>query len=416
MKKNDVQSQMGGSSDDGLQAAFMEAFGGGSDGEGVSGVSGSDGLDGSAGGGVEGDDGGAPDKDEDKGVNPRDAGDGESEGEGEGDDGEEGDAGQQGGGNDGDGSIVIDMGAGDAGGSGGGSGGGSSVSDTRDETIAGLRKEIEDLKRRSVFANAAVEKLNEHVLRGGKIDSVFWDMQTKDYGSIDEKALRDDKTALGLYRDSLRYVEGLDDKMVERQLRKEFPILSGHLGEDEYDPEDLEDERLLLFRSSRSGLEKLREKSEAMRLPDVSADRKLEISRAMDAYRSESRVALRNYEGLSLHLSDGVEVKIKPGVDTMNAVRSIVVNPEEQGDAFFKKRYLKDGKVDYVKFASEMQILSDFQAISRAIFEQGMARGKASIKKVLKQTPDTTPGGSSHDPDWRDDFAGSLGKASAPTM
>ena len=104
-------------------------------------------------------------------------------------------------------------------------------------------------------------------------------------------------------------------------------------------------------------------------------------------YKAQSRQKMSEYKGLMIALDDNFTVKASMSDNTRKFVESVVTDPKNQGDAFFTTRYMgKDGKVDFNKFASEMQLLDEWPQISRKIFQQGLKRGeKATISRELRQ-------------------------------
>lgn len=258
----------------------------------------------------------------------------------------------------------------------------------QDEVIASLLKEIESLKNTPKFASPEVAKINEYIANGGKITKEFWELQSKDYSQVD---IRDSKKALEVLHDKMKYEEGLDDATIEKILRKDYPILTGRKEEFDYEEEDKEDESVSLFRAAKQALPVLQEIQNKAKLPDVDTEKQAQIDHAYNLYRAQSRESIKNYQGLIIELDDNLRVKSTPSDKTQEFIKSVVTEPANQGDAFFQ-RYLKDGKVDYEKFASEMQLLDEWKDISRKIYQQGLKRGeRLAISRELQQQPQGKP-------------------------
>lgn len=253
----------------------------------------------------------------------------------------------------------------------------------KDKIIETLTKELESVKSAPKFASPEIEKINEYVKNGGKISREFWELQTKDYVNVDVK---DTNTALSVLKDKMRYDEGLDDSIIDKIIRKEYPILSGKTEEGEYDDDEKDDELITLMRNAKNALPVLKELQDKAKLPDVGQDRQKEIERVNNLYRAQSRERMKNYQGLTIELSDQLRVKSSPSEETLKYINSVVTEPTNQGDAWFKQRYVKDGKIDFEKFASEMQFLEEKDAILRKVFNQGLKRGeKETINRELRQ-------------------------------
>ena len=277
----------------------------------------------------------------------------------------------------------------------------------QDGIIKSLNEEIARLKEnKSAYASPEIEKLNEYVRGGGKVTKEFWELQTKDYSNID---LSNEQSALSVLKDKLKYEEGLDDTIINKIMRKNFPILSGRKEEDEYDDEEKDDELVDLMRQAKTALPELQDIQKKAQLPEADHHYKEESERVNNLYRAQSREAISDFSGVVIELDKDLKVRAPLSSETRKFVNSVVTEPQNQGDKYFRERYVtKEGKVDYNKFASEMQILQDFPDITRKIYQQGLKRGqKETVEAELLQKPqekaETNKGGNSKN--WIDDFA-----------
>jgi hypothetical protein len=260
----------------------------------------------------------------------------------------------------------------------------------QDKIIATLLEENAKLKESPKYASPIVAKINDYIANGGEINQQFWELQSKDYSSVDTK---NSESALNALKDLYKFDEGLDDTTVEKILRKEFPILTGRKEEDEYDEDDKDDELVSLMRKAKNAIPKLQEIQDKAKLPESNErqkEAKEKYEKAIHIYKAQSRQSMNEYEGLTIELDDTLKVRASLTPETRKFVESIVTEPQNQGEAFFIKRYRSEnGTIDYNKFASEMQLLSEFPQISRKIFQQGLKRGeKAAISRELRQEPD----------------------------
>lgn len=257
----------------------------------------------------------------------------------------------------------------------------------QDKIIATLTQEVERLKQQPKYANPEIEKLNEYVSNGGKITKEFWELQSKDYSEVD---IKNEKSALSVLKDKLKFEEGLDDATIEKIMRKEYPILTGRKEEGEYDDDERDDEVVSLTRDAKNALPKLKEIQDKAKLPDVNHQRSEEIERITNLYRAQSREGIKDYQGLVIALDDDLRVKATPSDKTRQFINSVVTEPKNQGDVFFQKRYVNEqGRIDFDKFASEMQLLDEWKDISRKIYQQGLKRGeRKAVSRELLQEPD----------------------------
>lgn len=256
----------------------------------------------------------------------------------------------------------------------------------QDAIIKTLMKELETIKSKPKYASPVVEKINEYISNGGKLTKEFWELQSKDYSNVD---LKNEKSALEVLKDKMKYEEELDDSTIEKILRKEYPILTGRKEEGEYDDDEKDDESVSLIRNAKNALPSLKEIQNKAKLPNVDNDRKERIEHANNLYRAQSREATKDYQGLIIELDDTLKVRSSPSEKTRQFINSVVTEPKNQGDTFFNSRYInKEGRIDYDKFASEMQLLDEWKDISRKVYQQGLKRGeKKAISRELQQQP-----------------------------
>jgi len=248
----------------------------------------------------------------------------------------------------------------------------------RDAALARL----EEKEKTNVFANEQLRKLNDYVLNGGKIDKNFWDLQEKDYSQVD---FTNDQSLMSVLKDKLMLVDGLTDREADRMIKKQYPTLSDKEGRDSADEDDILDEMLALKTTVRGELPKLQEIQNRAALPKEDKEAQRRAQESLQLYQAEADKALSGIDKFELKLTDGFAVNLAKDKETEKSLRNLILYPENQS-SYFVDNYVKDGKVDFQRFAQDEFFRIHRERIVKTAFDQGVSYGKKEvIQKELRQ-------------------------------
>lgn len=241
-----------------------------------------------------------------------------------------------------------------------------------------LLEEIERLKSNSQL-DPRISKLNEYVKGGGEINASFWELQNKDYTSLNVK---EPKEALSAYKDKLKYIDGLDNDEVDFYIKKNFPALGGF--DEDADDEEIQEESMKLRMEVKTALPKLKDYQEKVAMPKVDHNRAEQEKRNLDMYRAHSSSKLDEIKFFEMDLGS-VKLNIPFEGKGREFARSVITEPENQAK-FFAQRYVsKDtGDLDYQRFARDMYELENRDKIHAAILNQGKSMGKKEALEELQ--------------------------------
>lgn len=248
----------------------------------------------------------------------------------------------------------------------------------RDAALARL----EEKEKTNVFANEQLRKLNDYVLNGGKIDKNFWDLQEKDYSQVD---FGNEQGLMSVLKDKLMLVDGLTDREAERMINKQYPTLSDKEGRDSADEDEVLDEMLALKTTVRGELPKLQELQNRAALPKEDKEAQRRAQESLQLYQAEADKALSGIDKFELKLADGFSVNIAKDKETEKSLRNLILYPENQS-SYFVDNYVKDGKVDFQRFAQDEFYRIHRERIVKTAFDQGVSQGKKEvIQRELRQ-------------------------------
>lgn len=235
------------------------------------------------------------------------------------------------------------------------------------------------------FANEAIKKLNELAKAGVDVDSPdFWKWQSIDLQSFNVAQKRD---ALELKRLELTVDNPeLNVSQVERLMKRQYPALfddSFDVNDDEY-IEAMED---LSIDATRART-KLSEHKNKLQLPKVDLQsiesQKKADQETLAKFNMLVKQEVNAFNEQSFKLSDDMEIKFFPNEDSKRFIESSVVN----SSTFFVDNYLdKESKqINFNRLKRDLLILSDFDRISKAIYDQGVSKGKEAVVSGLENS------------------------------
>lgn len=251
-----------------------------------------------------------------------------------------------------------------------------------------LLAKLEEKESAQVFANEQIRKLNDYVLNGGKIDKNFWELQEKNYSEVDFK---DDKSLLSVLKDKFMLLDGLTDSEANRMIQKQFAALSDKESADE---DDIFDEMIQLKSLVRSELPKLQEIQNKASLPKEDKEAARRAEESMKLYQAEADKALGGISNFKLNLSDDLSLNIAKDKETEKSLRNLILYPENQ-QRYFVDNYVKDGKVDFERFANDEFFRIHKERIVKTAFNQGVSKGEKNIlqKELRQENPQTQKSG-----------------------
>lgn len=235
------------------------------------------------------------------------------------------------------------------------------------------------------FANEAIKKLNELAKAGVDVDSPeFWKWQSIDLQSFNVAQKRD---ALELKRLELTVDNPeLNAAQVERLMKRQYPALfddSFDVNDEEY-IEAMED---LSIDATRART-KLSEHKSKLQLPKVDLQsiesQKKADQEALAKFNMLVKQEVNSFNEQTFKLSDDMEIKFFPNEDSKKFIESSVVN----SSTFFVDNYLdKESKqINFNRLKRDLLILSDFDRISKAIYDQGVSKGKEAVVSGLENS------------------------------
>jgi hypothetical protein len=249
-----------------------------------------------------------------------------------------------------------------------------------------LEEELAALKETPKL-DPRIAKLNEIILNGGDINQSVWEMQSKDYDKLD---LKDSANALSVVKDKLKYLDGDDSDLVGFYLDKNFPVLSGKKGEDDFDSdEDFADakktEELLLRKEAKGNIGSLKEFQNTMRLPEApNHNQKADYEKAVQNYRADAILKVDEISTFDVVLDGDTTLRIPITGEAKKFARAIATEPENQGQFFVKRYRGEDGQTNLNKLYTEMYYLENREQIEKALYNQGRSAGKKEITQELQ--------------------------------
>ena len=252
------------------------------------------------------------------------------------------------------------------------------------EDVTSLKEQIKTLLEEKERISATpkldprLEKMQRWLDQGKDINQSFWELQSKNY---DVSAIKDPQHSLGMLRDKLSYIDGLEADEVDHYIKKNFPL--SYSQDEDADPDDLKDEQMDLRVKVREALPKLKKLQEDVLLPEVDNGKaQEEQAKQINLYRAESNSRLDEIESITFDVGAETPLGFPLKGGAKQQVKAIVTEPENQ-QTFFQKRYeAEDGKVDYQKFARDVFVLNNLDGILKASFKYG---GSVRAKEMLKE-------------------------------
>lgn len=248
-----------------------------------------------------------------------------------------------------------------------------------------LLEKLKEKENAQVFANEQIRKLNDFVLNGGQIDRNFWELQEKDYDSVD---FSKDQDLLRVLKDEYMLISGLSEKEAARMLAKTYPALHDKESADE---DDVFDEMIQLKSAVKAGLPKLQDLKSRAALPKEDKEAQRRNQEALQVYQAEADKALSAIKEFKVQLSDDFAIKISKDKESEKHLRNLILYPENQS-SYFVDNYVKDGKPNFQRFAEDEFFRRHRDAIIKTAYNQGLSAGtKSVIQKELRQENPSGP-------------------------
>jgi hypothetical protein len=233
------------------------------------------------------------------------------------------------------------------------------------------------------FANEAIRKMNELAKAGVDIDSPdFWKWQSIDLDSF-STSRRQEAIELKRLELSVDNPE-LTAPQVERLIKRQYPVLFDSTM-DENDEEYIEAMEDLSIDATRART-KLKEHKEKIQLPKVDLQsreqEKKATQEALQKFNMVVKQEVNTFGEQAFKLADNMEIKYFPNEDSKKFIESAMVN----NTSFFSDNYVDkaNGTIDFPRLKRDLLIISDFDRISKAIYDQGVSKGKEAIVSGLE--------------------------------
>jgi hypothetical protein len=171
---------------------------------------------------------------------------------------------------------------------------------------------------------------------------------------------------------------------VERLIKRQYPVLFDSTM-DENDEEYIEAMEDLSIDATRART-KLKEHKEKIQLPKVDLQsreqEKKATQEALQKFNMVVKQEVNTFGEQAFKLADNMEIKYFPNEDSKKFIESAMVN----NTSFFSDNYVDkaNGTIDFPRLKRDLLIISDFDRISKAIYDQGVSKGKEAIVSGLE--------------------------------
>ena len=243
-----------------------------------------------------------------------------------------------------------------------------------DELTAALSEQ--PIAEKNNFANEQIEKLNEYVSKGGKMED-FFRTQTANYEDMDSESL---------VKNYMKFQNpDLNNEDIDLLYADTYK-----LDEDEYTDKEIRLSKIKLKQKSAEAKRELVRFQKENALPEAAknaAKEEAKMEANKKAWSQSVNKSLDNFKEVEFSLNDkGDKYTFAVNDDTMKYVKDTTLNLPD-----FWKRYVnEDGTENVAKLTREMAILNNVDSIVRNAYAQGKSGGKEDVIKDIKN-PSYTP-------------------------
>jgi len=226
------------------------------------------------------------------------------------------------------------------------------------------------------FANEQIEKLNEYVSKGGRMED-FFRTQTANYEDMDSE---------NLVKNYMKFQNpDLDNEDINLLYADTYK-----LDEDEYTDKEIRLSKIKLKQKSAEAKRELTKFQKENALPEAAKmdeKQKAESEAAQKAWIENVNKSLEGFKNVEFSLNDkGEKYTFAVNDDTVKYVKDTSMNLTSFWDRYIEK----DGTENVAKLAKEMAILNNIDSIVRSAYAQGKSGGKEDVIKDIKN-PSYTP-------------------------